>query len=613
MNDDLKEKITNLPSSPGVYLMKDAGSRILYVGKAKDLKKRVVSYFNKGAHQSLKTGILVEKIADFDTIITNTEKEALILESNLIKRHRPRYNVILKDDKRYPCLRLDIGSPYPNLTVSRKMRKDGAVYFGPFASPGAVRETLKLIHRTFKLRKCKGKRPDKRDRPCLNYQMELCLGPCSLAVDPKVYGGIVKEVSLFLKGRTPELVRQVRRDMEEAAGRQDFEAAAGYRDRLFALQTTLEKQVATTADLKDRDVVGIARQADAVLIMVLFIRGGFLLGNRAFYFPKTEAPDTEVLSAFVKQYYSDAPFVPKEVLLPTAPEDRLVLEEWLGDLKGEKVHVIAPHRGEKVKMVALAGQNAEKSLQERLNAAMAEEEMLENLRRRLTLARRPDRIECFDLSNIAGSQGVGAMVVFEKGRALRQSYRKYRIKTAHAGDDYGMLREVLTRRYGKRDHEEPLPDLLMVDGGKGQLNMAVAVLRTLDLYGSFDVIGIAKKEPERGETEDKIYKPGRKNPLNLHRAPEVLLFLQRVRDEAHRFVIRYHRKRRIISYRRSVLEEIPEIGPKRRETLLKHFGSVKRIKDASFEEILAVPGMTEQAVKNLLDALRLRPRPLDDA
>jgi len=603
MNTELEAKRTDLPNLPGVYLMKDTKGRILYVGKARDLKKRVGSYFSKGRRKDLKTRVLIEKIQDFDTIITNTEKEALILESNLIKKHRPKYNVILRDDKRYPCLRLDLKSSYPNLTIARKIQKDGAMYFGPFASAGAVRETMKLIQRTFKLRKCKGTTLRNRQRPCLNHQMGLCLGPCSQTVDPGEYRAIVDEVILFLKGRTPELVERTREAMEAAASRQDFESAAEHRDRLLALESTLEKQVATTADFADRDVVGLARKGRAALIMVLFVRGGFLLGSRPFFLPETLPSDSEVMASFVQQYYESAPFLPKEILLPCVPESEDLLEEWLEELKGEKVYIRIPKRGEKTRILQMAIQNATKSLDEHVNAAIAEAGLLDRLQRRLSLTRPPDRIECFDLSNVAGAEGVGAMVVFDRGKPCRKDYRRFKIKMASGADDYAMLREVLTRRYQQNDVQHFLPGLLMVDGGKGQLNVAVSVLRGLGLLGAFDVIGIAKKDPQRGETEDKIFKPGRKNPVSLRKAPELLLFLQRIRDEAHRYVLAYHRKRRMMTYRKSFLETVPGIGGKRRAQLLKHFKSVKRIKEASLEDILAVPGMTRNAADALVAAL----------
>ena len=604
MRKELEEKLANLPSTPGVYLMKDARRHVLYVGKARDLKKRVSSYFSSTGQNDLKTNLLIEKTDHFDTILTHTEKEALILESNLIKRHHPHYNVILKDDKRYPCLRLDMKSPYPNLTIARKIKRDGALYFGPYPSAGAVRETLKWIHSTFKIRKCKSSTVRPRQRPCLNYQMGLCLGPCSRPIPREIYQAVVEEVIMFLKGRAPELIKNVKKQMESAAAQEDFEAAAGHRDRLFALERTLEKQVATTTDFKDRDVLGMARQGSAALMMVLFIRGGFLLGNRPFYLSETVVSGAEMITSFVKQYYQKAPFIPEEVLLPTQPEDQALLEEWLSDLKGERVRILMPQRGEKASLVRMADQNAAKALKEELDAAAAKQALLDRVQRRLALERRPERIECFDLSNIAGTEGVGSMVVFERARPARAAYRKYRIKSAPGRDDYAMLSEVLARRYKKVDAAHPLPDLLMVDGGKGQLNVAVAVLKGLRLYSSFDLIGIAKKDPERGETEDKIYKPGRKNPVNLKKDPEVLLFLQRIRDEAHRSVITYHRKRRLMTSRRSVLEEIPGIGERRRTGLLKHFGSLKRIKAASIEELAVVPGMTRQAARAVFEGLK---------
>ena len=584
--------------------MKDAKGHVLYVGKARDLKKRIASYFRNTSGKDLKTSLLIEKIDHFDTMLTNTEKEALILESNLIKRLQPRYNVILKDDKRYPCLRLDVKRAYPNLCVVRKIEKDGALYFGPFPSAGAVRETLKVIHRTFKIRKCKTRTPKRRERPCLNYQMGLCLGPCSRPIAPEVYRAVVEEVIMFLKGRTPELITDVRRQMNSAAGREDFEAAAAHRDRLFSLERTLEKQVATTTDFKDRDVLGTAREGNAALMMVLFIRGGFLLGNRPFYLPETVVSDAEMITSFVKQYYEGAPFVPEEILLPTSPEDKALLEDWLSDLKGEKVRILVPQRGERARLVRMADQNAGKGLKEQLDVDIRNQALLYRLERRLALQRRPERIECFDLSNIAGTQGVGCMVVFESGRPSRAAFRKYRIKSAPGQDDYAMLREVLVRRYRKVDIGQPLPDLLMVDGGKGQLNIAVDVLKTLGLYGLFDVIGIAKKNPELGENEDKIYKPGRKNPVNLKKDTDLLLLLQRIRDEAHRSVVTYHRKRRSMTYRRSILEEIPGIGDRRKTRLMKHFGSLKRIKAASVEDLAAVPGMTRQTAEAVFEALK---------
>ena len=602
MSHTLKNRLATLPPGPGVYLMKDESGRILYVGKAANLKKRVSSYFTKPNHRDLKTALLVKKIADIDTILTHSEKEAFLLESNLIKKHRPHYNVILKDDKRYPCLRLDVKSPYPNLTITRKFAKDGALYFGPFSSAGAVKETLRLVHQAFKLRKCRTKTPKPRQRPCLNFQMGLCLAPCSRSVSPDEYASIVNDVVLFLKGRTPHLLRQIRDKMDKAAAEQDFETAMVYRDQLFALEKTLEKQVIATADFKDRDVVGIARRGEDVEIVILLVRGGFLLGNRAFHLSKTPAADQEVMSAFIKQYYESAPSLPKEVLLPAGPDDRPLVEEWLQDLKGEKVYVLVPRRGEKAKLLEMAVRNAETALTSRLEALENNTALLNRTQRKLSLNRLPLRIDCIDLSHMAGDEGVGGMVVFEQGKPVPDDYRKFRIRASSFADDYAMLKEVLSRRYKGSDISPRLPDLLVVDGGKGQLNVACTVLEAMGRYGTFDIIGIAKKEELRGETEDKIYKPGRKNPVDLRRAPEVLLFLERIRDEAHRYVIGYQRRRRLMTYRRSTLQEIPGVGNKRQTALLKHFGSLKRIKAASVEELSAVPGITNAVARNVFDA-----------
>lgn len=602
MTTAIKARLPELPSGPGVYLMKDEEGRILYVGKAANLRKRVSSYFSKPSHRDLKTAVLVTKIQNVDTILTHSEKEAFLLESTLIKKHRPHYNVILRDDKRYPCLRLDVKSPYPNLTITRKFRRDGALYFGPFSSAGAVKETLRLVHRTFKLRKCRTKTVKSRQRPCLNYQIGLCLAPCTESISPEAYKSIVDEVVLFLKGRTPDLARHIRNKMNRAAARQDFEAATVYRDQLFALEKTLEKQVVVTADFTDRDVVGVARREEAAEIAVLLVRGGFLQGNRSFHLRKTLARDGEVTAAFIKQYYENTPEIPKEILLPAVPLDRAFLEEWLKEKKGEKVYIRIPQRGEKKQLLNMALRNAEKALQESLAAESRNKALLEQIRKRLVLTACPERIECFDLSHTAGKEPVGGMVVFQDGKPAPAAYRKYRIAESVCHDDYAMLGEVLTRRYAEPDPESPLPDLLIVDGGKGQLNIATKALKDLNRQNAFDVVGIAKKDPLRGETEDKIYKPGRKNPIDLRKAPDVLLFLQRIRDEAHNFVIEYQRKRRMLTYRRSELAEIPGIGKKRQQELLKHFGSLKRIRTASLEELNALPGMSKTAARNVFEA-----------
>jgi excinuclease ABC subunit C len=597
MSDVLTQKYSRVPSFSGVYLMKNSHGQIIYVGKAGNLKKRLSAYFIRPAPLNMKTGVLIKQIADFDIIITATEKEALILESNLIKRHRPRYNILLKDDKRYPVLRLDIKYPYPNLTIARKIQNDGALYFGPYSSPGAVRKTLKFINKTFKVRKCRSKDVKPRTRPCLHCQIEGCMAPCCMDVNQQDYGQLIKEIVAFLKGRTPDLINDIKKDMFKASDEQDFEKAAKLRDKMLALKTTLEKQVTVTTDFIDRDVLGIASKHGNFLITQLVIRSGFLVGSHNYDFTDDLATKAEILEAFVKQHYEISHFIPKELLLPFEIEEAPLLEDWLGTLKNQKVSLIYPQRGEKVRLIEMASQNAESALNEWIASIFSDEDILFRLGKCLQMDRVPKRIECFDNSNLAGSEPVSAMVVFEHLKPKKSAYRKFRIKTVSEPDDYAYMEEVLKRRFGKREQSDSLPDLLMVDGGKGQLNIAVSVLKDMNLAGRFYSIGISKKDLNRGETKDKIYIPGRVNPINT--PSDLLLFLQRIRDEAHRFAITFHRTRRKKAAFHSILDEIPGIGKKRKQALLKYFGSMSKIRTATPEQLNLVPElnkMTAEAV-----------------
>jgi len=605
--NSIKDKLAKVSSQPGVYLMKDTHGKVIYVGKARSLKKRLASYFarigNSASRMDMKTEILIRNISDFDTIITDSEKEALILESNLIKRYKPRYNVILKDDKRYPSLRLDIKDPYPNLIVVRKIAKDGALYFGPFSSSVAVQKTLKIIHKTFRLRKCKQKDFNRRTRPCLNYQIASCLGPCCLEVDNKIYDNIIKEVVLFLKGRTPDLIKKIKQEMISAANVHDFEKAAVLRDKMFALEQTLEKQVAVTNDFKDRDVLGVARSDENSMLTILFIRSGFLIGTRNFKFSKTMSTDSEMIGEFIRQYYDATRFIPKEILTPKPPEDAFLTEEILSAVKGQKVKILSPKRGEKVRLIKMAYQNAQNSLREFIADMSRDFQLFVRLQQRLKMDRIPFRIECFDNSSISGKDAVSCMVVFEKGKPNKSLYRKYKLKTAIAKDDYACMAEVLYRRYGKDKTSESYPDILMVDGGKGQLNIAVSVLTSLKLEKKIQLISIAKRNDKKGETQDKIYKPGQANPVNLGREGDLVLFLERIRDEAHRFAISFHRKRRIKTLMRSSLDSIQGVGEKRKLILLKHFKSIKKIRAATLEELSALPGISYKLAKTIKNGL----------
>lgn len=577
--------------------MKDASGKVIYVGKARNLKKRLNSYFIRPEHPDPKTSVLVKKIASVETIITATENEALILESTLIKKHRPRYNVILKDDKRYPSLRMDTTSPYPNLTVVRKVSRDGALYFGPYTSAQAVYQTLKIINKTFKLRKCKDRMFKIRTRPCLNYQIGSCLGPCCLKVDPDQYQEMVREVVLFLKGRTPDLVSKLRQSMNAAALDRRYELAAEIRDKLFAIEKTLEKQIVVMTDFLDRDVIGFARSPADSIVTILFVRAGHLVGSRNFHFSETLASDAELIGSFIQQFYEQTTHIPDEILVSTVFDGMVVIQDWLKDLKKTKVDIIWPQRGPKQHLIHMAEQNAGNELNNLIEDRLSDQTLLLRLQKQLSLARLPIRIECFDNSNISGTQPVSGMVVFEHTRPKKSDYRKYQIKTVSEPDDYATMAEVLKRRYARGRESSPFPDLLMVDGGKGQLGIAVSVLEELNLSGQFDVIGIAKKDDLKGEALDKIYKPGRLNPVNLDRDGNLLLFLQRVRDEAHRFVITYHRSRRGAAAIRSVLDTIPGVGPKRKQALLKHYGSIKAIRAASLDELSLAPGMNQKTAE----------------
>lgn len=594
-------QIERLSEKPGVYLMKDAANRVIYIGKARNLKKRVATYFKPLDQLDIKTGRLTQKIAQVETIITRSEKEALILESNLIKQHKPRYNVVLKDDKRYPSLKLDRSHPFPNLTIVRKTPQDGSLYFGPFASAYAVRQSLKFINKTFKLRKCKNREFASRSRPCLHHQMDACLGPCCLDVDSKLYESMVAEVILFLNGRTPALLRRIKKRMLNASAALDFEKAARLRDKMIVLEKTLEKQLAVTTDFKDRDAIAVARSSEHSIILVFSVRGGYLVGSRDVVFGQTLSTDSELMRTFIRQYYEKTPFIPTEILVGERLEDARVLEEWLCEKKGRKVLIRKPLRGEKLKLIQLAHQNAENRLKEHISQKQAQIDILARLQKNLKMNQVPARIECFDNSNISGSSAVAGMVVFKDGQPKKSRYRKYLIKSVHKQDDYAYMEEVLKRRFGKGKSSEPLPDLLVVDGGKGQLNIAVSIMRNLGVEDRLQVIGIAKRDESRGETQDKIFEPGRSNPLNVDH--QVLLFLQRIRDEAHRFAIQYHRSRRKSAALDSELDHIPGIGKKRKAILMKTFGSIRRIRAATLEELSGLPGMNQRSAEATKNAL----------
>lgn len=586
----------DVPTGPGVYLFKDAAGRILYVGKAKNLRKRVLSYLKPAEDLPQKTRLMVQKAQSLDTLLTVTENEAFILEDTLIKKHRPRYNVVLRDDKRYPCLRLDLRHTYPRLQIVRRIQKDGALYFGPFSSAGAVRTTLKLIETIFPLRKCRGNHPPKRSRPCLNFQLGRCLGPCTQDVPAATYRGLVEQVKLFLEGRNRELLGRLRKDMKAASEGLQFEKAARIRDQIRAVERTIERQHVVSRSMEDRDAIGIASKDGAFQVVNLHVRSGAVAGSRAYLFRERTASPSEVLEAFIKQYYARETFVPAGILISHPVEDRASIEAWISELSGRKVTLHRPVRGEKRRLVSMAETNAESLL--RVQAA-AREDVMEQLRSVLRLEERPSTVEGMDISSFQGAKAVGTVVRFSEGHPDRGGYRNYRIRRVEGIDDYAMMAEMTARRLPKGDW----PDVLLVDGGRGHL---AAVKRVVDEVAGPEspaLAALAKRDERLGETADKVFVPGRKNPLSLPPDHPVLLFLMQVRDETHRRAVAYHRKLRGKAMKASALDSVAGVGPKRKQLLLARFGSVRALAGAAPESIAEVPGITIETARNILGAL----------
>jgi excinuclease ABC subunit C len=593
---DLQLQADALPQAPGVYLFKDPKGAILYVGKAKDLRKRVRTYF-QGREQDTKTSIMLAKVAHIDHMATETEKEALILEDTLIKEHHPRYNIQLRDDKRYPLLRLNIQERFPRLSVVRRTREDGALYFGPFPAATSMRDTLRVIHKAFPLRRCSAAQFAHRSRPCLNFQMRRCLAPCCNEVSEEAYSHIVDEVRLFLEGKSDLLAEELHKRMDQEAAALRFEEAARIRDRLAALERITERQKVIVQDGSHRDAVGMVRQGGKVGIQVLFIRGGRLLGGRFFTIKDAGLPDQEVLSTFLHQFYKEGQFIPQEILVPLSLEDTPVLEEVLGEQGKKRVRLRHPRQGSQGHdLIQMAEENARGKLLSQLKG----EDALQEMQKRFSLMRTPVSIEGFDISNLGGGLAVGSRVVFEEGEPVKARYRRYRIKTVAGMDDYAMLYEVLARRMRRGKEEGDLPDLLLIDGGKGQLNVALEVLKELKIEG-VDCLSIAKKQ--RPEEEEKVFLPNKKEGISLRSSSPASLLLQRVRDEAHRFAIAYHTKLRSKAGLSSALAEIPGIGEERRRSLLRCLGGWEGVMKATPAELTEAPGMNKALAQQVWEHL----------
>jgi excinuclease ABC subunit C len=595
-SNQLEDKLAFLPTRPGVYLMKDKTGNIIYVGKARNLRSRIRSYFQAPADQPIKTCVLVSKVNDFDYLVTDTEKEALILENNLIKRYKPRYNVNLKDDKQFLYLKLTVKEQFPRLIFVRRIEKDNALYFGPYASASAVRETLQIIHKLFPIRKCSQRIFKNRVRPCINYQLKRCLGPCCYEVNQAEYQQLVKRITLFLRGQGEELIAQLTGEMEEASQNLNFERAAWLRDIIQAIQTTLEKQKIVSTQNVDQDVIGYNQSELEKVIFVLFIRQGRMIGSQSFYFRKVELEDSEIVSSFISQFYAEGRFIPDEVIIPLPIESQGLMEEYLSEKKGKKVVLIFPQRGRRKELLNMAKENARLS-QENRNS---ENNILAAVKEVFHLRKQPRIIECFDISNLFGGEAVGSQVRFEEGEPVKAKYRHYRIKSVDKIDDFGMMDEIIRRRLRRGREENDLPDLIIVDGGKGQLQVARRAIKELGIEDQIEVIGLAKgKFQDLGKGREKVFLSDRKEPLILSRSSPVLHLLQRMRDESHRFALTLHRKLRQKRQTESPLDLISGIGPVKKKNLLKYLGSLKRIQEAKVEELCQVPFITQKDASNI--------------
>ncbi len=588
---NLENKLKNLPSSPGVYLMKDAKHKVIYVGKAKNLKNRVKSYFQKSTDDRLYTEYLVRRIADIDFVLTETENEALILENNLIKQFKPRFNINLRDDKTFSSIKLEVNKRFPYPKVVRQIEDDGSLYFGPYASGRAVRETLRYINDTIPIRKCPDNVFKNRVKPCLYYQIQKCLGPCCGLVDEVTYQGLIDQVLLILKGKQEDLIAVLKQQMYEESKAMRYEKAAKIRDRIRAMEEIAEKQKIHSMTFVDRDVFGYFMKGKEVYIEVMFIRSGNMEDVASFHFSTNHNTIDEVFRSFLNQFYGQTRFIPSEIIIPIESSDAKLLEEWLGERKGRKVEVIHPQRGDKVRLIEMAQKNAENAyLVSRVHGEDFARTLL-SLKETLRLKKTPERIECFDISNISGKQAVGSMVTFERGKPNKSRYKRFKIKTVAQADDYAMMYEVLTRRYKRAVEEGDLPDLIMVDGGKGQLGVALKVFEELAI-GNVDLISLAKGRTENRVTGEKIgeqvFVPSLAEPLMLSPSSPELLFLDKVRDEAHRFAITYHRKLRDKEYYQSPLDEIPGIGVARKKALMKCFGSIEGIRNATVGQLIEI-------------------------
>jgi excinuclease ABC subunit C len=618
INDHIQSILDSTPTKTGCYLMKDADGKVIYVGKAVNLRSRLRSYFHASAMENNKTRHMVRRIQDIDWIVVDSELEALILEMNLIKKHRPHFNVRLKDDKRYPYIKVHWADPFPKLTVTRYMVNDGSRYFGPYTSVWAVHQTLDVLRRIFSYLTCDRDITGEDQRACLYYDIKLCSAPCIGAINQEDYRQAIDDLCQFLNGRTEPILSRLYEEMRLASDQLQFERAASLRDQVNAIEKVVEKQKVISSDYIDSDVIAMARSNGEACVQVFFIRSGKLIGREYFLLQGAEgAADANVMSGFIKQFYDQASMVPPQVLLPHEIEEAHIIKQWLGSRRtGESFEILIPHDGQQRDLIQLAAENAAETLQSLQARWQAEKhrqtEALAELQTALNLQSPPNRIECYDISNTQGTSAVGSMVVFEQGVPSKKYYRRFNIRSVTGPDDFASMEEVLQRRFnrwqsahemGDQPGKKPdpsfsmLPDLLIVDGGKGQLSRAVAVLEKYNLMDQVPVAGLAKQNEE-------LFIPGQSQGIILPNGSQGLFLIQRVRDEAHRFAISGHRKRRTKSGLASRLDTIAGVGPARRKALLGKFGSIQNIQAASVDELSSIPGISENLahqIKNQLE------------
>ena len=611
---NIQEELKKLPDKPGVYIMHDKNGAIIYVGKAVILKNRVRSYFRESANHSPKIAKMVSLVDYFEYIVTDSELEALVLENNLIKEHRPKYNTMLKDDKTYPYIKVTVADVYPRILFSREMKKDKSKYFGPYTSAGAVKDTIELINKLYKLRTCNRKLPKdtNKERPCLNYHIHQCKAPCQNWISPEEYKKQVDEALEFLNGNYGKIIKELQQKMETASENLEFEEAASYRDLLNSVKQVSQKQKITDSEGEDRDVIALAREEQDVVVQVFFVRNGRLIGREHFYMTNVEEETKgQILASFVKQFYAGTPFIPKELLLQEEVEEAAVISEWLSGKRGNKVWLRFPKKGTKEKLVELAAKNAVMVLSQDRERIKREEGRtigaVKEISKLLGLEN-IIRMEAFDISNISGFENVGSMVVYEKGKPKKSDYRKFKIKSVSGPDDYSCMKEVLTRRFvhgmeesrelKEKNMEEQFgsftrfPDLLLMDGGKGQVNIALQVLEELKL--NIPVCGMVKDDNHRTRG---LYYNNEEIPIDKH--SEGFKLITRVQDEAHRFAIEYHRSLRSKEQVHSVLDDIPGIGPVRRKALMKAFMNIGDIKEANAEELAKIPGIPQNVAEEI--------------